>query len=173
MYNEIEENLFGWDMRHRPPVTVLPTEKDGWGYSPNGRLAYSKINRAQEWNYSEYAVNTMGTMPRGYVIVNTSEVEVNSETAFKCAHNRMAIPVKEFAQQKHLTLKEQWELMNPQWVGTFFGFLGEDPYRHRRPTLEQAIEQAMEEDRYDDFIADFWDEDEEYKIENRLSSITF
>lgn len=155
MYNENEENLFGRDMRHRPPLTILPTEEYGWAYS-RGRLAYSKINRSQERNYSEYAVTTMGMMPKNYVIVNASEVHVNNETAFKVCHNRVAIPVKEFAKQKRLTLKEQWELMNPQWIGTFFGFHGEDPYRSRRPNLEKAMSDAMEKGKLDEFMSQFW-----------------
>ena len=155
MYNENEENLFGWDMRHRPPITILPTEEHGWGNS-HGRLAYSNMNRSQEWNYSEYAIKSMGMMPKNYVIVNISEVKINRDTAFKCGHNRVAIPVKEFARQKHLSLKEQWELMNPQWVGTYFGYFGEDPYRSRRPTFERAMQQAMDEDRFDEFMSQFW-----------------
>jgi len=152
---EYEENLFGVDMRHRPPLTIMPTEEHGWGGS-HGRLAYSQMNRAKEWNYSEYAVNTMGLMPKNYIIVNVDEVRINKNTAFKVGHKRAAIPVKEFARQKHLSLKEQWELMNSQWIGTFFGYLGEDPYRNRRPSLEQAMSDAMDQNRYDEFMSQFW-----------------
>ena len=152
---EYEENLFGVDMRHRPPLTIMPTEEHGWGGS-HGRLAYSQMNRAQEWNYSEYAVNTMGLMPKNYIIVNSSEVNFNKESAFKVCKGRVAIPVKEFARQKRLTLKEQWELMNPQWVGTFFGNLGDDPYRSRRKTLEDAMSEAVGQNRLDEFMKQFW-----------------
>lgn len=155
MYNDFEENLFGYDMRHKPPITILPTQENGWGGSHN-RLAYSSMNRSQEWNYSEYAITTIGMMPKNYIIVNQKEVNVNKETALKVCHNRVAIPVKEFARQKKLTLKEQWELMNPRWIGTFFGFSGEDPYHSRRPTLEQAMSEAMEHNRLDDFMQQFW-----------------
>lgn len=155
MYNENEENLFGWDMRHRPPITILPTEEHGWDGS-HGRLAYSNMNRSQERNYSEYAITTMGVMPKNYIIVNANEVHINNETAFKVCHNRVAIPVKEFAKQKRLTLKEQWELMNPQWIGTYFGHRGEDPFRSRRPTLEKAMSDAMEQGKLDDFMSQFW-----------------
>ena len=79
---EYEETLFGVDMRHRPPLTIMPTEEHGWGGS-HGRLAYSQMNRSQEWNYSEYAVNTMGLMPKNYVIVNANEVSINRESALK------------------------------------------------------------------------------------------
>ena len=65
-------------MRHKPPLTIMPTEEHGWGGS-HGRLAYSQINRSQEWNYSEYAVNTMGLMPKNYIIVNANEVNINKE----------------------------------------------------------------------------------------------
>ena len=152
---EYEEQLFGVDMRHRPPLTILPTQEHGWA-SSRGRLAYSSMNRRQELNYSEYALTMMGTMPKGYVIVNESEIHYNTETAFRVSHNRVAIPVKEFAKQKKLSLEEQWELMNPQWVGTYFGFLGEDPYRNRRPSLAKAISDAMEQDRLDEFMSQFW-----------------
>lgn len=152
---EYEENLFGVDMRHRPPLTILPTEEHGWGGS-HGRLAYSSMNRSQEWNYSEYALSTMGMMPKNYVIVNVNEVNVNKESAIKVSKGRVAIPVKEFARQKRLTLKEQWELMNPQWVGTFFGLCGEDPYRSRRKTLEEAMSEAMQKKCFDEFMKNFW-----------------
>lgn len=155
MYNEYEENLFGVDMRHKPPLTILPTQEYGWGNSHH-RLAYSSLNRSQEYNYSEYALNTMGFMPKNYIIVNEKEVHLNKSTAFRVSRNRVAIPVKEFARQKRLTLKEQWELMNPQWIGTFFGLFGEDPYRSRRPTLEQAMEQAMQTNSFDEFMQQFW-----------------
>lgn len=153
--NEYEENLFGVDMRHRPPLTILPTEEHGWGNS-HGRLAYSNMNRSQEWNYSEYALATMGIMPQNYIIVNANEVNVNRESAIKVCKGRVAIPVKEFARQKRLTLKEQWELMNPRWIGTFFGFRGEDPFRSRRKTLEEAISEAVGQDRFDEFMKQFW-----------------
>ncbi|MCR5065823.1 MAG: hypothetical protein K6A67_08655 [Bacteroidales bacterium] len=155
MYRENEENLFGFDRRHKPPITILPTEEHGWGCS-RGRLAYSSMNRSQEWNYSEYAITTMGMMPKNYIIVNVNEVHINNETAFKVCHNRVAIPVKEFAKQKRLSLKEQWELMNPQWIGTYFGHRGEDPFRSRRPTLEKAMSDAMEQGKLDDFMSQFW-----------------
>jgi len=155
MYNECEESLFGRDMRHKPPITIMPTEEHGWGCS-HGRLAYSSMNRAQEKNYSEYAITTMGMMPKNYIIVNVNEVHINNETALKVCHNRVAIPVKEFARQKRLSLKEQWELMNPQWIGTYFGYRGEDPYRSRRPTLEKAMSDAMEQGKFDEFMSQFW-----------------
>ena len=152
---EYEDNLFGVDMRHRPPLTILPTEEHGWGGS-HGRLAYSQMNRQQESNYSEYAMNTMGVLPKNYVIVNAEEVNVNRESAFKVCHGRVAIPIKEFARQKRLTLKEQWELMNPKWAGTFFGNFGDDPYRSQRKTLEQAMSDAMQNNCFEKFMSQFW-----------------
>jgi len=151
---EYEEQLFGVDMRHKPPLPQMLTA-EGWG-SSHGRLAYSQMNRSQECNYSEYAINSLGFMPKNYVIVNQNEVKFNKDTALKVGHNRVAIPVKEFARQKRLTLKEQWELMNPQWIGTFFGFCGEEPYRNRRPSLEQAMSDAMECKKFDEFMQQFW-----------------
>lgn len=54
MYNENEENLFGWDMRHRPPITILPTEEHGWDGS-HGRLA--DINKDQLERYHLKGMN--------------------------------------------------------------------------------------------------------------------
>lgn len=155
MYDQQEDVLFGRDLRHKPPITVALTEEYGWGGS-HGRLAYSIMVRTQTDNISEYAMNTIGIVPQGYVIVNAKDLRYNTETALKVAHNRVAIPVKEFARQRRLTLKEQWELMNPQWVGTFFGFLGEDPYRSRRPTLSRAMAEAMADGCFDEFMRQFW-----------------
>ncbi len=150
-----EDRLFGQDMRHKPPLPVLPTAKRGWANS-HGRLAYSQMSRVNERNYSEYALDTMGCMPKGYVIVNESEVRVNRETAIRCSRGRVAIPLKEFAKQRHLSLYEQWELMHPQWIGTFFGERGIISYHFRRPSLEQAMSDAMGEDRLDEFMQQFY-----------------
>ena len=155
MYDDSGESLFGHDGRHKPnPIPELLTER-GWG-SSHGRLAYSGMNRQQETNCSEYAIKTLGGVPKNYVIVNARDIRYNPETALKVAHNRVAIPVKEFARQRRLTLKEQWELMNPKWVGTFFGHKGEDIWRNQRPTLERAMSEAMDADCFDDFMRQFW-----------------
>ena len=169
-----DDGLFGHDMRHKPPRVDLLTSRGQ--ESCIGRLAYSQMVRAHEINVSEYAVRTMGGVPKGYVIVNAQEVPYRKDTALRVAHNRVAIPVKEYAKHRHLTPREQWELLNPKWVGTYFGFLGEDPYRSRRPTLEQAIEKAMDDDRYDDFMRQFWSPEYEHKaaldrLERRMRSL--
>jgi hypothetical protein len=175
MYDPQDDRLFGRDMRHNPPITIALTAKNGWEGS-HGRLAYQQIVRTQELNVSEYAIRMTGGVPNGYVIVNAKEVPYCKDTALKVAHNRVAIPVKEYAKHKHLTPKEQWELLNPKWVGTFFGFRGEDPFRSRRPTLEQAIEQAMADDCYDEFMRQFWSPEYEHKaaldrLERRMRSL--
>lgn len=175
MYDPQDDALFGHDMRHKPPITIALTEKKGWGDS-RGRLAYSQIIRTDELNVSEYAIRMTGGVPIGYVIVNACEVPYRNDTALKVAHNRVAIPVKEYAKYKHLTPHEQWELLNPQWVGTYFGFRGEDSYKSRRPTLEQAIEQAMADDRYDEFMRQFWSPKYEHKealerLERRMKNL--
>ena len=58
MYDDSGESLFGHDGRHKPnPIPELLTER-GWG-SSHGRLAYSNMNRQQDSNMSEYAINTI------------------------------------------------------------------------------------------------------------------
>ena len=161
MYDDHGQELFGHDGRHKPPRVDLLTSKGQ--ESCIGRLAYSQMVRSHESNASEYAVRTMGGVPKGYVIVNAQEVPYHKDTALKVAHNRVAIPVKEYAKYRHLTPREQWELMNPKWVGTYFGLKGEDPYRSRRPTLDQALSKAIEDDRYDEFMRQFWSPEYEHK----------
>ena len=158
-----DDGLFGHDMRHQPPRADLLTAKGGWGFS-HGRLAYSNMVRSQEGNISEYAVTMVGGALKGYVIVNAREVPYNKDTALKVAHNRVAIPVKEFARFRHLSPHDQWELMNPRWVGTFHdnGSMI-NPFRSKRPTLGQAMSDAMDADRYDEFIRQFWSPEFEHK----------
>lgn len=172
MYDDHGQELFGHDGRHLPPRVDLLTSKGQ--ESCIGRLAYSQMVRSHEINASEYAVRTMGGVPKGYVIVNAQEVPYHKDTALKVAHNRVAIPVKEYAKHRHLTPREQWELMNPKWVGTYFGL--EDPYRSRRPTLEQALSKAIEDDRYDEFMRQFWSPLYEHKaaldrLERRMKDL--
>lgn len=162
MYDDSERELFGHDWRHHPPKIPELLTADGWG-SSQGRLAYTSLNRQQDTNNSEYAVKSIGFVPKGFVIVNAQEVPYHRETALLVAHNRVAIPVKEYAKFRRLTPREQWELMNPKWVGTFSGFRGEDPYRNRRPSLEQALSEAMSDDRYDEFMRQFWSPEYEHK----------
>lgn len=167
MYDPQDDALFGRDMRYKPPLATALTEEHGWGGS-HGRLAFSQMNRSQESNISEYAISTLGCVPNGYVIVSESSVKYNPDTALKVCHGRVAIPVKEFARQRKLTLREQWELMNPKWVGTYFGRIS-DHYDRQRPSLEKAIASAKEKNRYEDFISQFWlAYDEHYEAILRL-----
>ena len=149
-----DDELFGHDGRYKPPLPNLLTE-DGWGNS-RGRLAYSYLNRQQESNYSEYALATMGLMPEGYVIVNAKDVEYDPETALKVGHNRVAIPVKEYAMQRRLTLSEQWELLNPRWAGTYFGVGKQDAFCNKRPNLSDAITNAVYAGETESFMQRFW-----------------
>ena len=169
-----DDGLFGRDMRHKPPMADLLTSRGQ--ESCIGRLAYSNIVRTREINVSEYAIRTLGGVPKGYVIVNAQEVPYRKDTALRVSHNRVAIPVKEYAKHRHLTPREQWELLNPKWVGTYFGLKGEDPYRSRRPTLEQAISKAIDDDRYDEFMRQFWSPEYEHKaaldrLERRMRNL--
>ena len=166
MYDDSGNDLFGHDGRYKPPLPNLLTE-DGWGGS-HGRLAYSYMNRQQESNYSEYALATMGLMPEGYVIVNAKDVEYDPETALKVGHNRVAIPVKEYARQRRLTLAEQWELQNPRWIGTYFGVGTQDAFCNKRPNLSDAIVSATHAGEYESFMSRFWTAAEHLPAINRL-----
>lgn len=168
MYDDHGEELFGHDGRHKPPMADLLTSRGQ--ESCIGRFAYAQMNRSQEINFSEYAIRTMGMMPKNYVIVNALDVDYDPDTALKVGHNRVAIPVKDYAKQQWLTLEEQWELMNPRWVGTFFGFNGEDPYRNRRPGLNKAMSDAMDADKFDEFMSQFWSP--QYEHEDAISHMT-
>jgi len=175
MYDPQDDAIFGHDMRHKPPMADLLTSKNGWEGS-HGRLAYSQMVRTQTGNVSEYAVRMLGGMPKGYIIVSEKSVNYDTGTAIRVSHGRVAIPVKEFARQRHLTLREQWELMNPQWVGTYFGMRGEDLYASRRPSLAKAVKQAQEDGSYEDFISQFWIVSDEhrdaiYRIKQRLEDL--
>ena len=154
MYDEQGESLFGHDGRYKPPLPNFLTA-EGWG-SSQGRLAYSGVNRQDEQNFSEYAVKSLGFVPQGYVIVNAKDIRYNPDTSLMVGHGRVAIPVKDFARQRRLTLEEQWELMNPKWVGTYFNYLEWDTYRSKRMTLYQAIDKADKEGRLDEFMQQFW-----------------
>lgn len=103
---------------------------------------------------SEYELKVLGGVLNGYVIVNTKAIAYCAETAFKVAHGRVAIPVKEYARQHMLTIKEQWELMHPQWVGTYFG-AKEDYFRKIHPNLKDAISEAINAEKYDTFTQQF------------------
>lgn len=154
MYDPQDDELFGRDWRHRPPPTVQLTEEKGWG-SSHGRLAYSSMVRTHELNVSEYAIRMTGGVPKGYVIVDAHSMTYNPDTALKVAHGRVAIPVKEFARMRNLTIREQWELMNPQWVGTYFGEIT-DTYKRRRPDFVDALTQARKKNEEGEFLAQFW-----------------
>lgn len=145
MYDDHGEELFGHDGRHKPPQADLLTVEF--------RL---HMSRQDEQDFSAYAIKQLGCVPKNYVIVNAREIPFNPDTALKVGHGRVAIPVKEFARAKRLTLKEQWELMNPQWVGSYFGNRGEDIYRNTRPNLFKAISEAKDADRLEEFKQQFW-----------------
>jgi len=162
MYDDHGEELFGHDGRHKPPRADLLTA-DGWGDS-RGRLAYSYMNRQQEQNYSEYAIRTMGMMPTGYVIVNAKDVAYDKDTALKVGHNRVAIPVKEYARQRRLTLSEQWELLNPRWAGTYFGIGKQDFFCNKRPSLNDAITNAIYAGEMQSFMQRFWTADDGHSL---------
>lgn len=149
-----DDGLFGHDGRHKPsPIPRLLTER-GWG-SSHGRLAYTGFNRQQDSNMSEYAISTIGMLPKGYVIINADTMDYDSETAFMVGPHRVAIPVKELARDRRLSLYEQWELMNPRYIGTYFN-IGFDTCRSKRPEFEEAYHDAIAKGEADKFISQFW-----------------
>lgn len=147
-----DDLLFGKDGRHHPPMPKLLTAR-GFQNS-HGRLAYTSFQRSNAYNMSEYAYKTLGMMPKHYVIVNDRTVDYDPDTALRVGHHRVAIPVKEFARARHLSCMEQWELMHPQWIGTYFTDI--DKYRYKRMMFGDALTDAMLHDREAEFYADFW-----------------
>lgn len=169
MYDIDEDRLFGHDCRHRPSLIPRLLTARRWEGS-RGRLALDKFNRAQDKNMSEYAVSTIGGLPSGYVIVNADSMEYDAQKAIKVSNRRVAIPVKEYARQQRLSILEQWELMNPSWVGTYFGERSDWTFNGRRPNLKHAIKQAKDEGRYIEFAAMFWLAwDEHWEALNRMT----
>lgn len=154
MYDEQGESLFGHDGRHKPnPIPELLTE-DGWGGS-HGRLAYSCMNRQNDSNMSEYAINSIGMMPKGYVIVNEETIDYDPDTAFRVGPHRVAIPIKEMARNRRLTIFEQWELMNPRYIGTYFN-ADFDSFRSKRPDFDEAYQDAIANGETSQFLSMFW-----------------
>lgn len=152
MYDDHGDELFGHDGRHKPPpIPELLTER-GWGGS-RLRLAYTGMNRQDEGNMSEYAISTMGTMPKGYVIINESTMDYNPDTAFRVGPHRVAIPVKELARERWLTIQEQWELMNPRYIGTYFNI---EYNSSKRPDFDEAYQDAIANGEAEQFLSQFW-----------------
>lgn len=169
MYDDRGDELFGHDGRHRPPLIPRLLTARGWKGS-HGRLAFDMFNRAQDVNMSEYAVSIIGGLPSGYVIVNADILEFDVHKAIKVGNRRVAIPVKEYARQQRLSILEQWELMNPNWVGTYFGEKSDWTFNGRRPQLKKAVEKAKDEGKYIEFASRFWLAwDEHWEALNRMS----
>lgn len=154
MYDPQDDALFGHDGRHMPsPFPQLLTAR-GWG-SSHSRLAYSQMNRQQDDNMSEYAVKAIGMLPKGYVIINADTMDYDPETAFRVSPHRVAVPVKELARDRWLTIQEQWELMNPRYIGTYFRN-DYDSCRSTRPDFDEAYQEAITNGTDAQFIAQFW-----------------
>ena len=83
MYDR-EDELFGHDGRHKPNPFPRLLTGEGWAGSHN-RLAYSQMNRQQDANMSEYAISTIGMLPKGYVIINEDAIDFDPDTAFRVA----------------------------------------------------------------------------------------
>ena len=161
MYDDIGDELFGHDWRHKPPRADLLTTRGGWGGS-HGRLAYTGMNRQQDSNMSEYAINAIGMLPKGYVIINEQTMDYDPETAFRVGPHRVAVPIKELARDRWLTVQEQWELMNPRYIGTYFN-IEFDSYRSKRPDFDEAYQDAIAKGETEHFLAQFWTPEYEHK----------
>lgn len=161
MYDDRGDELFGHDGRNKPPMADLLTMKGGWGGS-HGRLAYSGINRQQDANMSEYAIKTIGMMPKGYVIINADTMDYDPETALRVGPHRVAVPVKELARDRRLTIQEQWELMNPRYIGTYFNF-NFVVNLSRRPEFDEAYQDAIAKGETEEFLAQFWTPEYEHE----------
>lgn len=159
MYDD--DALFGHDGRHMPsPFPQLLTAR-GWGNS-HGRIAYSQMNRQKADNMSEYAMKTIGMLPKGYVIINADTMDYDPETAFRVGPHRVAVPVKELARERWLTIQEQWELMNPRYVGTYFRN-DYDSCRSTRTNFDEAYQEAITNGTDAQFIAQFWTPAQEHE----------
>lgn len=124
---------------------------------------------------SEYAISAMGTMPKGYVIINESTMDYNPETAFRVGPHRVAIPVKELARERRLTIQEQWELMNPRYIGTYFN-IDFDSCRSKRPDFDEAYQEAIANGESEQFLSQFWTLEYEhsaaiYRLRLRLDNL--
>lgn len=174
MSDDQGENLFGHDGRHKPnPIPELLTE-DGWGDS-RGRLAYRCMNRQSDNNMSEYAIKAIGMMPKGYVIVNEDTINYAPETAFRVGPHRVAIPIKELARNRRLTIFEQWELMNPRYIGTYFN-ADFDSCRSKRPDFDDSYQEAIAKGETSQFLSLFWTPEDEhdsaiYRLRLRLDTL--
>ena len=87
--------------------------------------------------------------------MNDDTVGYDSETAFRVGHRRIAIPVKDFARSRRLTILEQWELLNPRYIGAYFRN-DYDSCRRTRPDFDEAYQEAITNGTYAQFIAQFW-----------------
>lgn len=149
-----DDGLFGHDGRHKPnPIPELLTEH-GFGVS-HGRLAYTEMNRQNDSNMSEYAISTIGMLPKGYVIINSDTMDYVADTALRVGPHRVAIPIKELARDRRLSIYEQWELMNPRYIGTFFR-TDFDACRSKRPEFEEAYHEAIANGEAEKFMSQFW-----------------
>lgn len=160
MYDR-EDELFGHDGRHKPNPFPRLLTGEGWACSHN-RLAYSQMNRQQDANMSEYAISTIGMLPKGYVIINEDAIDFDPDTAFRVAKHRVAIPIKELARERWLTIHEQWELMNPRYIGTY-NRSDFNCCKSKRPDFDDAYQEAVVKGKTEQFFSQFWTPEYEHK----------
>ena len=114
-------------------------------------------------------------MPKGYVIVNEETIDYDPDTAFRVGSHRVAIPIKELARNRRLTIFEQWELMNPRYIGTYFNadFVS---CRSKRPDFDEAYQDAIANGETSQFLSMFWTPEDEhsaaiYRLRLRLDTL--
>jgi hypothetical protein len=85
----------------------------------------------------------------------------------------VAIPVKELARERWLTIQEQWELMNPRYIGTYFNI---EYNSSKRPDFDEAYQEAIANGEEDLFLSQFWTLEYEhsaaiYRLRIRLDNL--
>lgn len=128
-----DNQLFGHDMRHRPLPRVMPTAEHGYF----GRL-------------SGY-----GDVPSGYVTVDISMLDSIPKDAKWLDRRKLAIPIRDFARARQLTIHEQWTLLQHFSLHLFYD---EGKYhKHYSPSLANALMEAYNANKMSEFTALFWD----------------
>lgn len=121
-----DTGLFGYDMRHRAPAAILPTSRK---HNHGGYIGYGKV-------------------PKGYVIVDVSMLDVIPTNALRLSRRKYAITIKDYARINDLTIYEQWRLIR--------SFDDKKRYMYA-PSLNDALADSMNAGTTEAFTQQFWD----------------